>query len=106
MNIEVLVDTDSVAEKAASIIAEYASKATAARGLFILAVRGGHTPWIMMRWLAAAQIPWRAVHEVQVDERAAPAGHEDGRGRSGQQLLADCAAAPGRRIGAGGTVCA
>jgi 6-phosphogluconolactonase len=40
-------------------------------------VSGGHTPWIMLRSLAAALIPWRAVHIVQVDERVAPAGHTD-----------------------------
>jgi 6-phosphogluconolactonase len=31
----------------------------------------------MLRRLATAQIPWRAVHFVQVDERVAPAGHTD-----------------------------
>jgi 6-phosphogluconolactonase len=77
MNIEVLADSDSVAERAASIIADYAWETIASRGLFTMAVSGGHTPWIMLRWLAAAQIPWRAVHIVQVDERVAPAGHVD-----------------------------
>ena len=77
MNIEVLADSGSVAERAASIIAGYASEAIAARGSFVMAVSGGHTPWIMLRRLAAAQIPWRAVHVVQVDERVAPAGHTD-----------------------------
>jgi 6-phosphogluconolactonase len=77
MNIEVLADSGSVAARAASIIADYAWEAIASRGLFTMAVSGGHTPWIMLRWLAAAHIPWRAVHIVQVDERVAPAGHTD-----------------------------
>ncbi|HEY1336366.1 MAG TPA: 6-phosphogluconolactonase [Bryobacteraceae bacterium] len=77
MKIEVLTDADSVAQRAASIIADYAWEAIASRGSFIMAVSGGHTPWIMLRSLAAAQIPWRAVHVVQVDERVAPAGHTD-----------------------------
>jgi 6-phosphogluconolactonase len=77
MNIEVLADSGSVAERAASIIAGYASEAIADRGSFVMAVSGGHTPWIMLRRLAADQIPWRAVHIVQVDERVAPAGHTD-----------------------------
>lgn len=77
MDIEVLADLDSVAERAASVIADYAWEAIASRGLFVMAVSGGHTPWIMMRWLAAARIPWRAIHIVQVDERVAPAGHVD-----------------------------
>ena len=77
MNILVLADAGSVAEKAASIIADYAREAIDARGSFVMAVSGGHTPWIMLRRLAAAEIPWRAVHIVQVDERVAPAGHTD-----------------------------
>lgn len=39
-----------------------------------MAVSGGHTPWLMLRALAAADVPWPAVHVVQVDERVAPAG--------------------------------
>jgi 6-phosphogluconolactonase len=77
MNIEVLANSESVAERAASVIADYAWEAIAARGSFILAVSGGHTPWIMLRRLADASVPWRAVHIVQVDERVAPAGHPD-----------------------------
>jgi len=77
MNIEVLVNADSVAERAASVIADYAREAIAARGSFVMAVSGGHTPWIMLRRLAAAPLPWRAVHVFQVDERVAPAGHTD-----------------------------
>lgn len=77
MNIEVLADSESVAEKAASVIVDGAWEAIASRGRFILAVSGGHTPWIMLRRLAAARIPWRALHIVQVDERVAPAGHTD-----------------------------
>jgi 6-phosphogluconolactonase len=77
MNIEVLADAGLVAERAASVIADYAWEAIASRGSFIMAVSGGNTPWIMLRRLATAQIPWRAVHIVQVDERVAPAGHTD-----------------------------
>ncbi len=77
MTIEVLADSDAVAEKASVLIADCAWEAIASRGSFVMAVSGGHTPWIMMRWLAAARIPWRAVHIVQVDERVAPAGDPD-----------------------------
>jgi 6-phosphogluconolactonase len=77
MNIEVLEDAAAVAQRAASIIAEEAWGAIAARGLFVMAVSGGHTPWIMLRDLAAMGIPWRAIHIVQVDERVAPAGDAD-----------------------------
>jgi 6-phosphogluconolactonase len=77
MNIEVLADSGSVADRAATIIAEQAWEAVVARGIFVVAVSGGHTPWLMLRRLANAGIPWRAVHVVQVDERIAPAGHTD-----------------------------
>jgi 6-phosphogluconolactonase len=77
VNIERLPNSGSVAERAASVIADYAREAIASRGSFVMAVSGGHTPWIMLRRLAAAQIPWRAVHIVQVDERVAPVGHAD-----------------------------
>ena len=62
MNIEVLSDSGAVAEKAASVIADYARDAIASRGRFVMAVSGGHTPWIMLRSLAAAPLSWRAVH--------------------------------------------
>lgn len=77
MNLEIVADSGSVAERAASVIADCAREAIAARGSFVMAVSGGHTPWIMLRSLAATEIPWRAVHIAQVDERVAPAGHVD-----------------------------
>lgn len=77
MDIEVLEDSGSVASRAAAIIAGEAWETIAARCSFVMAVSGGHTPWIMLRELAAMTIPWRAVHVVQVDERVAPAGHPD-----------------------------
>ena len=94
MNVEVLTDPESVADQAASVIAEYAREAIAARGKFIMAVSGGHTPWIMLRRLAGAQIPWRAVHIVQVDERVAPAGHPDRNLTHIRESLADAPLPP------------
>jgi 6-phosphogluconolactonase len=77
MRIEVLANSESVARRAASFIADEAWEAVAARGQFVLAVSGGHTPWMMLHRLAALGIPWRAVHIFQIDERVAPAGHPD-----------------------------
>jgi 6-phosphogluconolactonase len=77
MEAEVLSSVDMVAQKAAAIIAEEARLAVAARGRFLLAVSGGHTPWLMLRALSGADVPWPAVHIVQVDERVAPAGNAD-----------------------------
>jgi len=74
---EVLADANSVAQEAARIIAAEARAAVAERGRFILAVSGGHTPWVMLRALADEEMPWTRVHLVQVDERVAPEGHPD-----------------------------
>jgi len=77
MEIETLPDADAVAKAAARIIAAEARSAVAARGRFVVAVSGGKTPGQMLRALAGEQLPWNAVHVVQVDERVAPAGHPD-----------------------------
>jgi 6-phosphogluconolactonase len=77
MNLEVFDDADSVARAAAATIASDARTAIAARDRFVLAVSGGHTPWIMLRALAGEDIPWAGVHVCQVDERVAPDGHPD-----------------------------
>jgi 6-phosphogluconolactonase len=77
MKIRVLADADSAAREAATVIAAEAREAVAARGRFIMAVSGGHSPWLMLRALANEQVPWRGIYVVQVDERVAPAGHPD-----------------------------
>ena len=77
MKIEVFDDADSVARAAAATIAAEARTAVKARGRFLMAVSGGHTPWIMLRTLAGEDIPWGGVHVYQVDERIAPAGDPD-----------------------------
>jgi 6-phosphogluconolactonase len=77
VKIEGLADADSAAERAAAIIAEEARNAVSARGRFIVAFSGGHTPWLMLRALADEAVPWQGVHVVQVDERVAPAGDPD-----------------------------
>src|SRR6266496_2011668 len=77
MKIEVFADADAVAQQAAALIAAEARVAVSTRGSFVMAVSGGHTPWIMLRDLAREDVPWNAVHVVQVDERVAPEGHPD-----------------------------
>ncbi len=77
VRIEVLADTESAARRAAAVIAEDARAAVSARGRFVMAVSGGHTPWLMLRDLANEDVPWSGVHVVQVDERVAPAGDPD-----------------------------
>jgi 6-phosphogluconolactonase len=77
VKIEVMADADAVARAGAAFTAGEARAAVAARGRFILALSGGHTPWKMLRALAEEQMPWPGVHVVQVDERVAPAGDPD-----------------------------
>jgi len=77
MQLEVLADAEKVARRAALIIAEHARAAFEARGRFIVAISGGHTPWIMLRMLSKQEVPWGGVCVLQVDERIAPAGDPD-----------------------------
>ncbi len=77
MTEEILADADAVALRAAVLIAEAARDAVAERGRFVLATSGGATPWRMLRHLADEDVPWEAVHLLQVDERVVPAGHPE-----------------------------
>lgn len=88
MKIRVLGDADSVAQAAAAFIAGEARGAIAAHGRFVMAVSGGRTPWLMLSALAREDVPWEAVHVVQVDERVAPPGHPDRNLTHLQQSLA------------------
>ena len=77
MKTEVLADAAAVAKWAAQFIAGEARAAVRARGRFAFAVSGGHTPWQMLRLLAAEDMPWPQVLLFQVDERIAPDGDPD-----------------------------
>ncbi len=77
MRIEALADATSVAREGAAFTAAEARAAVAARGRFIVAFSGGHTPWQMLQALTDQEMPWASVHVVQVDERVAPAGDSD-----------------------------
>jgi 6-phosphogluconolactonase len=77
MEVKVFDGVDAAAMGAAAVIASEARAAVAARGRFVMAVSGGHTPWQMLRAMAAEEVPWRAVHVAQVDERVAPANDPD-----------------------------
>ncbi len=89
MRIEVFADADAVALAAAAIIADRARAAVRDRGRFVMAVSGGTTPLPMFRALTREEVPWDAVHVLQVDERIAPAGHPDRNLTGLQQELLD-----------------
>ena len=75
MNVEVLSDSESVAKRAATILADDAWQAVADRGAFVMALSCGQTPSKMLRALTDMTVPWQAVRIFEVDEREAPAGH-------------------------------
>ena len=92
-DLEVAVDADEVARKAAGYVADLARTAVAARGRFTFAVSGGHTPWAMFAVLAHEDMPWADVELFQIDERVAPDGDPD---RNLTHLRASIGAAPAR----------
>src|SRR5215813_4234586 len=77
MKMEIFPDAEAVARKGAEIIAAQARAVVKARGRFLVAVSGGHTPWQMLRALANEAVPWEGIHVMQVDERVAPEGDPD-----------------------------
>jgi 6-phosphogluconolactonase len=77
MKLEMLADANAAAKSAAEFIAAEARAAVASRGRFVMAISGGRTPWIMLKALAAEDVPWPQVYVAQVDERIAPAGDAD-----------------------------
>ena len=77
MKIRVLADAEAVAKEAAVVIAAEARASVAEHGRFLMAVSGGRTPWMMLRHLSTQDVPWDKVHVFQVDERIAPAGHQE-----------------------------
>lgn len=74
IRLEVLPDPGALAGRAAELIEEAAARAVTGRGRFAWAVSGGQTPLETFRRLA---LPWDRSVTYQVDERVAPAGHED-----------------------------
>jgi 6-phosphogluconolactonase len=77
MKVEVLADAESVAKRAATLIAADARAVVAERGRYSMAVSGGRAPWLMLRQLADEDVPWASIRVFQVDERIAPAGDPD-----------------------------
>jgi 6-phosphogluconolactonase len=75
--IEFLPTPAAVATDAARWLTAAVRDAVGQRGRCTLALSGGSTPGATLRALAQEDIPWRAVHLFQVDERIAPAGHPD-----------------------------
>lgn len=76
MRLIVAADAVEAGRLAAEAIAQCCRTAIGARGRAVVALSGGSTPRPMLQALARCSLPWRAVHVVQVDERAVPADDE------------------------------
>jgi 6-phosphogluconolactonase len=94
VKIEVYPDDDTVARKAAAVIAADMRSALAARGRYVMAVSGGHTPWLMLRAVAEEPLPWQQVNVVQVDERVASANDPERNLAHLRASLLTCVALP------------
>lgn len=94
MDVEVLDTAEAVAQRGATLIADTARHAIDARGRFLFAVSGGHTPWVMLRALANETLPWASFHIFQVDERVAPADSPDRNLHHLRQSLVDLVSLP------------
>jgi 6-phosphogluconolactonase len=73
MNVEVVSDPESLAQRAIGIFVTDAQKAIEARGAFYVAISGGNTPRRFFELLAespqAGSLPWDKIHLFWVDER-------------------------------------
>lgn len=74
--LQVFDDAVATARAAAGFVAACARRAASARQRAAVAFSGGSTPRTMLGALAAEDLPWRELQIFQVDERAAPAGHD------------------------------
>jgi len=78
MNVEVLADSEALAQRAVEHLVAAAAAAIDERGRFVWAVSGGSTPRRMLQLLSERDdLDWSRTHLFQVDERVAPDGDSD-----------------------------
>ncbi|HUG41846.1 MAG TPA: 6-phosphogluconolactonase [Longimicrobiales bacterium] len=83
-----------IAERGAAHIAAVLRSSVAARGRVTVAFSGGSTAGPLLQALADADVPWSAVHVLQVDERVAPEGHPDRNLTTLRRRFIDCVPLP------------
>ena len=75
-NVQVLKDADAVARRCLEIFVDAAKRAVKAKGVFHLAISGGHSPERFFKLsgddAAAKNLPWDRIHVFWVDERYVP----------------------------------
>lgn len=67
-------DAEQAALAAARELASECRSAVDDRGIAIVAVSGGQSPWRMLECFRRLALPWDRIHVAQVDERVAPRG--------------------------------
>ena len=83
-----VADAVEITMTGAAWLADAINRIVVARGRCVLAVSGGRSPWPMFeRLVETPGVPWAHVHVIQVDERAAPDGHQDRNWTSAQQVF-------------------
>ncbi len=74
--IEIVSNPESFAQRSVEIFVEDAQKAIRAKGIFYVALSGGHTPKHFFELLGeldqAKNLPWNKIHLFWVDERYVP----------------------------------
>ena len=85
-------DAAAMAERAAHLFAGHCEEAIAERGMFTVALSGGHSPIPLFRLLAgkdwAERLPWEKIHMYWVDERCVGPEHADSNyGMARRELL-------------------
>jgi 6-phosphogluconolactonase len=75
-NVEVVSDPEGLAQRSVELFVADAQKAISARGVFYVAISGGHTPTRFFHLLserpAAMALPWEKIQLFWVDERYVP----------------------------------
>jgi 6-phosphogluconolactonase len=102
--VEVLADPEAVCRRAAERFARLATAAAGARGRFVVALSGGHTPRRLHELLASPDEPWRRVvpwSEVHLcfgDERHVPPDHPDSNYRMARESLIEHVPIPDNHV--------
>jgi 6-phosphogluconolactonase len=75
--IEVLPDSDALADRAADVFLELANKTLNTSDPFTVAISGGSTPQKMYERLVNAELDWERIHFYWADERCVPPDHPE-----------------------------
>ena len=94
-----VLHTTNFVSDATTLILTSARESISARGIFRIALSGGHTPEpIFKQWAATADFPWDRVQFTFGDERCVPPDDEQSNYRMARHTLLDLAPIPAGNI--------